>query len=362
MAQINWQQARQRPVNTLSAFVAISWKVSGYTLRRLATCLSPLPQPSLRTAIGNIVCATLSAWDSDIVLNAPKAAVEKARKISTPEFTAFDVGEPGPFRDADVVIVYLHGGGYCIGHPLQYRTMYKRWLGLARKQGMKLAIVAVQYPLAPKHPYPSQLETVLAVYRHLIHTEHVTPEKICFAGDSAGGISPFPFGSVPHETRRLNRTGNLVAATVLAIRDDEKLPSPGKAVLFSAWLDLTLSTIENHECLDRDVLVIPAYMKAHLVPAFIGKDYSPSDPRISPVLATDFKNLPAQLVVYGDLEVMQDEAKTWIQKSTDAGVPTTVYIGKGGLHGFGVGGLLCDSTLRREVDDTLFRFLKGEKD
>ncbi|KIW77176.1 hypothetical protein Z517_09622 [Fonsecaea pedrosoi CBS 271.37] len=342
MAQINWQQARQRPVNTLSAFVAISWKVSGHTLRRLATCLSPLPQPSLRTAIGNIVCATLSAWDPDIVLNAPKAAVEKARKISTPEFTAFDVGEPGPFRDADVVIVYLHGGGYCIGHPLQYRTMYERWLGLARKQGMKLAIVAVQYPLAPEHPYPSQLETVLAVYRHLIHTEHVTPEKICFAGDSAGG--------------------NLVATTVLAIRDDEKLPSPGKAVLFSAWLDLTLSTIENHECLDRDVLVIPAYMKAHLVPAFIGKDHSPSDPRISPVLATDFKNLPAQLVVYGDLEVMQDEAKTWIQKSTDAGVPTTVYTGKGGLHGFGVGGLLCDSTLRREVDDTFFRFLKGEKD
>ena len=127
--------------------------------------------------------------------------------------------------------------------------------------------------------------------------------------------------------------------------------------MLSPWIDLTLASIEHHECLDRDILVNPAFMKTYLVPQFTGGKFSPSDPKISPVLTRELNGLPPQLVVYGDLEVMQDEAKAWIEKCRQAAITVVVYVGKGALHGFGVGGLLCGSRLEREVDNALLKFL-----
>lgn len=138
-------------------------------------------------------------------------------------------------------------------------------------------------------------------------------------------------------------------------------PQPGGAILLSPWLDLSLEMIEGHECLDRDTLVNPDFMRNHLVASFTADKIPANDPRISPVLAKDFSGLPNQLVCYGDLEVMQDEIRLWVKQCTLAGVSTTVHVGERGLHVFSLGGLVADARLARRSDEAVIEFLIEQK-
>lgn len=155
--------------------------------------------------------------------------------------------------------------------------------------------------------------------------------------------------------------GNLVAAILMRIKTVRNTPQPGGAILLSPWLDLSLGMIEKHECLDRDTLVHPGFMRNHLVASFTGDRIPANDPRISPVLAEDFSGLPNHLVCYGDLEVMQDEIQLWIKQCTLAGVSTTVHVGERGLHVFSVGGLVADGRLVRRSDEAVIEFLIEQK-
>jgi acetyl esterase/lipase len=45
----------------------------------------------------------------------------------------------------------------------------------------------LEYSYAPEHPFPAQLEQMIAAYRYVTEEEGVSPGKIALAGDSAGG-------------------------------------------------------------------------------------------------------------------------------------------------------------------------------
>ena len=75
----------------------------------------------------------------------------------------------------------------------------------------------MDYRLAPEHPFPSDVEDVVAAYGDLLEQEHA-PEFIAFAGDSAGGW--------------LTITGALAAR-------DAGLPMPAAIVAFSPGVDAT---------------------------------------------------------------------------------------------------------------------------
>ncbi len=81
-------------------------------------------------------------------------------------------------------IVVVHGGGWCYGTKETY-YLYGRYLA---KQGF--GVVVYSYPLAPEHPYPTQL---LALDEALIWLKdkgkdyHLNAEKVLLFGDSAGG-------------------------------------------------------------------------------------------------------------------------------------------------------------------------------
>ena len=87
-------------------------------------------------------------------------------------------------------ILYLHGGAYCVGSPATHRSLTAR---LAKFTG--LPVFALDYRLAPEHPFPAALEDALSAYRAL----HASGGPVVIAGDSAGG--------------------GLALATTLALRD-----------------------------------------------------------------------------------------------------------------------------------------------
>ncbi|HLY90098.1 MAG TPA: alpha/beta hydrolase fold domain-containing protein, partial [Acetobacteraceae bacterium] len=115
--------------------------------------------------------------------------------------------------DADPakVVLYLHGGGYVIGSLDSHRHLVVE-IGRAAR-GRTLAI---DYRMAPEHPFPAAVDDALAAYRFLL-AEGVQPAAITIAGDSAGG--------------------GLVVAAMVAIRD-AGLPQPACGWPISPWVDM----------------------------------------------------------------------------------------------------------------------------
>ncbi|WP_219414348.1 alpha/beta hydrolase fold domain-containing protein [Pseudonocardia nigra] len=89
---------------------------------------------------------------------------------------------PGPRPVTDTgVTLYVHGGGFAHSNPPMERIMAHR-LSLATGR----PAFAVDYRLAPAHPFPAAVEDVVAVHRSLLE-QGVPASRILFAGESAGG-------------------------------------------------------------------------------------------------------------------------------------------------------------------------------
>ena len=80
-------------------------------------------------------------------------------------------------------LLYFHGGAYCVGSVATHRGLVGR-LALA----MGADALSLDYRLAPEHPFPAAIDDAVAAYRALVESG-VSPSRIVFAGDSAGGGS-----------------------------------------------------------------------------------------------------------------------------------------------------------------------------
>src|SRR6202041_2255716 len=108
-------------------------------------------------------------------------------------------------------ILYLHGGAFIAMSARTHRSLTSRLAS-----GSAASLFALDYRLAPEHPFPAALEDAMAAYRALI-AAGAEPSRMALAGDSAGG--------------------GLALALLLALRDRHD-PLPAAAVLFSPWTDL----------------------------------------------------------------------------------------------------------------------------
>ncbi|TLS22711.1 uncharacterized protein PpBr36_06176 [Pyricularia pennisetigena] len=112
--------------------------------------------------------------------------------IDRPEFSGIWVTKPGftrasKPRDADVVLIYVHGGGYVTGLPEQYAGMLLRMAERIEAEGQKVAIFALRYSLAPERRFPTQLLQAAACWDYVVGEMGVLPARVALMGDSAGG-------------------------------------------------------------------------------------------------------------------------------------------------------------------------------
>src|SRR5207244_8018502 len=119
-----------------------------------------------------------------------------------------------PESSPDRHILFLHGGGYVTGSPQLYRHLTWRLAAAARAR-----LSAIDYRLAPEHPFPAALDDAVAAWRALL-AEGTDPRRAVLLGDSAGG--------------------GLALALALRLRD-EGAPLPAAIVALSPWTDLALS-------------------------------------------------------------------------------------------------------------------------
>lgn len=219
-----------------------------------------------------------------------RLGVRQARGISIQQVTGDIRGEwitPAPLRLPDVVLLYFHGGGYVSCSPGSHRPITA---ALARRIGCR--VFALDYRLAPEHPFPAAAEDALAAVQRLLASTR--PENLALAGDSAGG--------------------GLVLATLIRLRD-LGLPLPACGVCLSPWVDLT----GKFPCTNQTscAMFFPAdgmaFAKVYLNGA------SAMSTVASPVLA-DLRGLPPLLIQVANTEMLYDDSIRLNEKAAASGV------------------------------------------
>jgi acetyl esterase/lipase len=202
------------------------------------------------------------------------------------------------------VILYLHGGGFCLRGPNLYSNFLARLCRHTHAKGLLL-----DYRLTPEHPYPAAMQDCLTSYRWLLNQGH-DPHDVIIAGDSAGGC--------------------LSLVTLTQLRDAGE-PQPACAVLLSPAADMTVSgwsaiTKEREDPFFRlqTLLLLKHY---YLRGTFAGH------PSVSPVYA-DFQNLPPLLFQAGSTELLLDDSLRTAAKAAAAGVEVDLQIWRRMPHVF----------------------------
>lgn len=189
------------------------------------------------------------------------------------------------------VVLYLHGGGFVAGSPASHRALTSR---LADDLGA--TVLAVDYRLAPEHPFPAAPDDVLAVYRAVLGGG-ADPGRVAVVGDSAGGHLALGLGI------RLVTCGEPVPAAIAALSpvcepfDAARPEAPG------------------------EVLLSPALLRS------MGPSYCPGmaldDPRLALTRAA-LRGLPPVLLHASEAELLHHDAGAMRDALRAAGVDVTL--------------------------------------
>ena len=212
-------------------------------------------------------------------------------------------------------IVYFHGGGWVTGDLETHDGTCRL---LAEVTGC--VVVAVDYRLAPEHPFPAAIDDAVAAYVW-VHQHSgelsIEPGRVGVMGDSAGG--------------------NLSAALALEARGLNVPPPAAQGLIYPA-VDLEMRAA-SHETVGTgfglDRAAIEWFRSQYLPP--------PDDwrsPRVSPLLAGDLSGLAPALVVTAGFDPLRDEGKAYADALAAAGVPVRYRCYDDMIHGFFSMGIL----------------------
>jgi acetyl esterase/lipase len=200
-------------------------------------------------------------------------------------------------------VLYLHGGAYALGSVNIHRELIARLAHLTKTRAL-----AINYRLAPEHPFPAALDDVLAAYHWLL--QRFPPARIILAGDSAGG-------------------GLALAALVSLGGHPETLPAG--AVCLSPWADLALAGESLSVNAHADLILDPRDLDRYA--SFYAGSTPTTHPLISPLYA-DLSGLPPLLIQVGADEILLDDARRVAQNARAAGTPVTLEVYPAMFHVF----------------------------
>jgi acetyl esterase len=207
------------------------------------------------------------------------------------------------------LIVYLHGGGHCIGSVGLMDNVARE---LAH--GADAAVVSVDYRLAPEHPYPAGLDDCEAVTRWALANATrfgAEPSRVAVAGESAGG--------------------NLSAAVALRLRGKVDVPLAGQVLMYPG-VDGNSRTHPSRQEFAGLVLTcqgMDGFWDCYTAGRDLGRD-----PFAAPLQAMSLADLPPAIVVLGGCDPLRDEGHLYAARLREAGVAVEEVCFAGQPHGF----------------------------
>ncbi len=249
------------------------------------------------------------AWETDFAR--ARARLERAasrlRRPPGARIVAEPLGDLPALRidgPASNTLLWLHGGAFCLGSPRSHAAMVAH---LAKR--IDACAVIPEYRLAPEHPFPAAVDDAIAAYRALL-AEGVDPARVVLGGDSAGGGLVF---SVIGQLRGLG------------------LPMPACVLVFSPWVDLTLSQPSLIQLAQREAL-LPARRVREIRDLYLaGAD--PADPRATPLNA-DLSGTPPTLIQASEAEILRDDARALAAALRKQGVAVRLDLAPATPHGW----------------------------
>jgi acetyl esterase len=216
---------------------------------------------------------------------------------------------PDPEPGGTGLLVYYHGGGHVIGN---LETCEGVCRFLVRESGA--AVLAVDYRLAPEHPFPAAVEDAvdaLAFASEEAVRLGADPARIAVGGDSAGG--------------------NLAAVAAHTGRDGD-VPAPAFQLLIYPVCDYSEKRPSYHR-FSQGFLLTEAEMdwfRGH----YLRGDDDARDPRASPLLAQDLSGLAPAYIATAGFDPLRDEGEEYGRRLAEAGVPVAVRRHEGLLHSY----------------------------
>jgi acetyl esterase len=203
-------------------------------------------------------------------------------------------------------IIYFHGGGWVAGSLATHDGVCRR---LALGSGLRL--LAVDYRLAPEHPFPAAHDDALAAVRWAAANSVALgfdPARLVVAGDSAG------------------------AGLAAAVAQSPDRPPLALQLLICPILNLAEDSASRRVFADGYFLD-PATMAADLAD-YCGPRANLRDPRLSPLLADRLDGLPPALIHTAEYDPFRDEGEAYARRVRDAGVVVRQTRHGGMIHYF----------------------------
>ena len=215
-----------------------------------------------------------------------------------------------PDETGQPIVVFYHGGGFVIGDLDSHDSMAR---AIALRVGA--VVVAVDYRLAPEHPFPAAVDDSFAALKWV--SEHArelggAPDRLAVGGDSAGG--------------------NLSAVVAMLARD-----AGGPPVRFQMlWYPVTEwgrdlpSVAENSEAPVLTVADMDRFREYYLGE----QDPSTLGIKLSPASAADLSGLPPAYIATAGYDPLRDDGARYAELLTKAGVPAELHEAETMVHGY----------------------------
>jgi acetyl esterase len=206
-------------------------------------------------------------------------------------------------------LVFFHGGGLVAGNLDTHDGIAR---SLANASGCRL--LAVDYRLGPEAPFPAALQDASTATEWVIdHAAElgVDPDRLGVCGDSAGAAL-----AVALCQQRAAGRGSGIALQVL----------------LCPILDYRAETIarrpyDQGDLLDRMTL-------EHDVAHYLQAGSDPADPRVSPLEARRFADLPPACIHTAECDPVREDGSEYARKLHAAGVPVSYHCHAGMIHLF----------------------------
>jgi acetyl esterase len=209
-------------------------------------------------------------------------------------------------REAGPLFLFFHGGGWVLGDLDTHEPFCAE---IARQ--LDMPVLAVDYRLAPEHPWPAGIEDAIAAARWAAESpvelrREVTGLIPC--GDSAGG--------------------NFAIVVSLALRDE-----PAKVPVLAQWPIYPAAepkeTYPSREQFGQGHLLIDESMD-WFEECYAG---DPNDWRYAPLVKSQ-QGMPQTLVTTASLDPIRDQGRAYAAACIQAGVRTSYIEAEGTIHGF----------------------------
>jgi acetyl esterase len=248
-------------------------------------------------------------------------AARTAARAKGPEIELIkDFSSPGPNgdismrmyrpKDARGIAIAFHGGGWMMGNCDSFDATARH---LANESGV--AVISVDYRLAPEHPFPAPLDDAWAATQWVARNRKqlgVEEGQLAVLGESAGG--------------------NLAAVVCLLARD-AGTPTVALQILVYPAVDARLNSASLDEFADGYLQT-----KRDVIYAFetygLGRTVTADDWRISPLLADNHRGLPKTLIISAQDDGTRDDSVNYTRRLLEAGVDVTHVCYAHMLHTF----------------------------